>query len=121
VSEKLCRVLAGQTVEIGGNRQVNARKHEAGVTFCKQLLAKKIVVSFSIMFLCLFFVFTLKNLNAYSIEKLNGLLISFHSSVGLAESLTKWSACVEHHSLFLISFSTVFRGPSSFTDLADCT
>ena len=52
VSEKLCRVLAGHSVDIGSNRQVSARKHEAGVTFCKQLFAKKIVVRTDI--LCLF-------------------------------------------------------------------
>jgi hypothetical protein len=45
VLDKLCRVLAGQAVDIGGNRKVSARDLEVGVPFCKQLLAKKIVVS----------------------------------------------------------------------------
>ncbi|XP_013383665.1 nucleoporin GLE1 [Lingula anatina] len=40
--EKLCSLLAGQPVEVS-NKMVKAAEHPAGINFCKDLLAKKIL------------------------------------------------------------------------------
>ena len=42
--QKICAVLSGQQVDVG-NKRVAARDHPAGITFCKNLFAMKIVVS----------------------------------------------------------------------------
>ena len=43
--QRICKLLSGQTVEVPGNKTVSAQTHPAGVLFCKDLFAKKIVVS----------------------------------------------------------------------------
>ncbi|KAL1513116.1 hypothetical protein ABEB36_002578 [Hypothenemus hampei] len=48
---KLHRLLTGQTVVIAG-KQINAAQHPQGITFCMDLLAKKLVLQGEIMVSC---------------------------------------------------------------------
>ncbi len=42
--DKITRLLSGQPVDVG-NKRITAKCHPGGVDFCKDLFAKKIVVS----------------------------------------------------------------------------
>ena len=41
--QRICALLGGQLVDVG-NKKVTARDHPAGLSFCKNLFGKKIVV-----------------------------------------------------------------------------
>ena len=48
--QRLLKLMEGQTVDIGSRSTISAGCHPSGLLFCKELLAKKIVVSNSSLF-----------------------------------------------------------------------